>query len=52
MNQFVVWLSMGGYSHYVWSAYGLVSLVLIMNVLANQRKKKQTYYKLQQWYKR
>lgn len=51
MNQFLAWLNMGGYSLYVWPAYGLVGLVLGMNFLAIKWKKKQTHHKLQQWYK-
>ena len=51
MNQFYEWLAMGGYSAYVWSAYGLVSVVLLMNLLSIKWKKKQTRHKLQQWFK-
>ncbi|KTD15517.1 heme exporter protein CcmD [Legionella sainthelensi] len=52
MNQFLEWLTMGGYSIYVWSAYGLVSVVLVMNLLGMKWKRKQTRQKLQQWFKR
>ncbi|KTC89068.1 heme exporter protein CcmD [Legionella cincinnatiensis] len=52
MNQFLEWLTMGGYSIYVWSAYGLVSVVLVMNLLGMKWKRKQTHQKLQQWFKR
>ncbi|AUH72692.1 heme exporter protein CcmD [Legionella sainthelensi] len=51
MNQFLEWLTMGGYSIYVWSAYGLVSVVLVMNLLGMKWKRKQTRQKLQQWFK-
>lgn len=52
MNQFLDWLAMGGYSIYVWPAYGLVFFVLAMNLLGMKWKKKQTRHKLQQWFKR
>ncbi|ARB90897.1 heme exporter protein CcmD [Legionella longbeachae] len=52
MNQFLEWITMGGYSIYVWSAYGLVSVVIVMNLLGMKWKRKQTRQKLQQWFKR
>lgn len=52
MNLFIAWLAMGGYSIYVWSAYGLVAVVMVMNLLGMKWKKKQTYRKLHQWFKR
>ncbi|KTC88678.1 heme exporter protein CcmD [Fluoribacter dumoffii] len=51
MNQFLEWVAMGGYSKYVWPAYGLVCAVLLMNILSMKRKGKQTRQKLQQWFK-
>lgn len=52
MNQFFHWLSMGGYSVYVWPAYGVVSVVLVMNLLGIKIQKKQTNKKLHAWFKR
>lgn len=52
MNQFYEWLAMGGYSLYVWPAYGLVCMVLALNLFGMKIKKKQTRHKLQQWFKR
>jgi heme exporter protein D len=52
MNQFLEWLAMGGYSMYIWPAYGLVCLVFLMNLLGLKWKKKQTRQELQQWFKR
>jgi heme exporter protein D len=52
MNQVVDWLAMGGYSIYVWPAYGLVCTVLVMNILGMKWQRKQTRQKLQQWFKR
>ena len=42
MNLFFAWLAMGGYSIYVWSAYGLVAAVMVINLLGMKWKKKQT----------
>lgn len=52
MDQFVNWLAMGGYSSYVWPAYALVFLVLILNVISIKKQKMKTHQKLQQWFKR
>ena len=51
MNQFFNWLAMGGYSLYVWPAYGIVFAVLLMNLFSMKWKKKLTRQKLQQWFK-
>lgn len=51
MNRALDWLAMGGYSTYVWSAYGLVCFVLLINLFAIKWKKKQTLQKLNQWFK-
>lgn len=52
MNPFFEWLAMGGYSAYVWPAYGLVGVVLIMNLISIKWQKTRTRQKLQRWYKR
>lgn len=52
MSQFFAWLDMGGYSMYVWPAYGLVAIVLVMNLLGIKRQKAKTQQKLQRWFKR
>lgn len=52
MNPFFEWLSMGGYSLYVWPAYGLVFGVLALNFLGIKRQKVRTRQKLQRWFKR
>lgn len=51
MNQFMQWLNMGGYSMYVWPAYGLVGFVLVINMINIQRQKKRTKKMLDQWFK-
>jgi heme exporter protein D len=51
MNSFFEWVSMGGYSAYVWPAYGLVSLVLLSVFLSVKAQKKRTQKKLQHWFK-
>lgn len=50
MNQLLQWLSMGGYSMYIWPAYGLVCVVLTMNLLGIKWQKKRTHKKLKQWF--
>jgi heme exporter protein D len=52
MNQLFDWMAMGGYSIYVWPAYGVVCAVLVMNLLAIKRQKIRTRQKLQRWFKR
>lgn len=52
MKHFFEWLAMGGYSLYVWPAYGLVCAVLVMNLFGMKIQKIRTRQKLQQWFKR
>lgn len=52
MSQFYEWLSMGGYSAYVWSAYGLTGAILLINLLGIRWQKLRTRQKLQRWFKR
>ena len=41
MNSLAEFLRMGGYGGYVWSAYGLSLLVLVVNaVLSNRREQR------------
>ena len=51
MNPFMQWLSMGGYSSYIWPAYGVVCAFLVINLVSVLRLKKHTYKVLQLWYK-
>lgn len=50
MNQFTQWVLMGGYSAYVWPAYGIVCGVLIINLLTIKWQSKRVRHKLQQWF--
>lgn len=52
MTQFIQWWLMGGYSMYVWPAYGIVCIVLTMNLLGIRWQYKRTRKKLQQWFNR
>lgn len=52
MNQLFDWLAMGGYSLYVWPAYGIVCAVLVMNLFGIKWQKERTRQKLQRWFKR
>lgn len=51
MTYLINWLAMGGYAAYVWSAYGIVGLVFIVQVLANKRHQRQTRRLLRHWLK-
>ncbi|WP_412754045.1 heme exporter protein CcmD [Legionella londiniensis] len=52
MTQFLQWLSMGGYSIYVWPAYGAVCIVLVMNLLGIKWQRRRILNKLKFWLKR
>ncbi|MDI1352853.1 MAG: heme exporter protein CcmD [bacterium] len=52
MNSLLEWLAMGGYSCYVWSAYGVVMGFFVLNIFSIRLQKKRTRQKLQHWYKR
>lgn len=52
MNPFYNWLAMGGYSFYIWSAYGLVFGFLILNFFSVQWQKKSVRQRLYHWFKR
>lgn len=52
MSQLLNWLSMGGYSQYVWPAYGLVFFVLIINLLGIKMASYRVFKNLSQWIKR
>jgi heme exporter protein D len=51
VTQFFEWFSMGGYSSYVWPAYGLVGMALVSIFLSVKIQKKRTQEKLQHWFK-
>lgn len=52
MTQFIQWLTMGGYSIYLWPAYGVVCVILVMNLLGIKWQREHTRKKLQNWFKR
>lgn len=52
MNPLLDWFAMGGYSMYVWPAYGLVGLVLLGNVMTMKWYSANINRKLSQWFKR
>ncbi len=52
MNKFQLWLAMGGYSLYIWPAYGLVAVVLFINILGIRLRGRRVHRKLQEWFKR
>ena len=49
MHAFMTWLKMGGYAMYVWSAYGTVFVVLMVNLIQTNVDKKRTWRRLQRW---
>lgn len=51
MSPIITWLSMGGYYAYVWPAYGLVGMALLIIFFSVKIQKKRTQQKLQQWFK-
>ncbi|MCL4780448.1 MAG: heme exporter protein CcmD [Gammaproteobacteria bacterium] len=40
-------LAMGGYAKYVWPAFGITAIVLVINLLAARRQLRQTRERLQ-----
>lgn len=52
MSSWLHYFEMGRYGFYVWSSYGVVALVFLMNVLSIHWKKKAVYAKLLHWFKR
>lgn len=52
MNQLLQWLAMGGYAIYVWPAYGLVFVVMIMYLFGIKWQAKRARKLLQLWIKR
>lgn len=51
LNAFVMWLCMGGYASYVWSAYGLVFAVLLLHGLGERWQRKRIFRSLETWFK-
>ncbi len=51
MDELVQWFSMGGYSIYVWPAYGLAVLTLVIARLSVKKQKKHIQQQLQRWFK-
>ncbi len=41
MNSFAEFLAMGGYGFYVWTAYGIALVVLLLNVVLPLLQRKQ-----------
>ncbi|MBA2652184.1 MAG: heme exporter protein CcmD [Tatlockia sp.] len=52
MTQLLHWFAMGGYSFYVWPAYGLVCMVMLINIFGFKLQNARVRKKLQQWFKR
>lgn len=52
MNTLSAWFSMGGYYAYVWSAYGLVLSVMLVNYLLIKKQSIQIRQRVTRWLKR
>lgn len=52
MNACLHWFAMNGYGNYIWSAYGLVFAVLVINAISIKWLKRRTQKRLLHWYKR
>jgi heme exporter protein D len=50
MSELMHWLAMGGYSSYVWPAYGLVVVVLLVYLLAIKYQAISLRKKLLRWF--
>lgn len=50
MNIVLHWFAMNGYAAYVWPAYGLVFLVLTMNLLSIRRQRLRAGKLLRKWF--
>lgn len=52
MNEFIQWLSMGGYALYIWPAFFIVTISLLLNTILVNKNKKNVLIKLNTWLKR
>lgn len=52
LNTISQWFTMGGYSLYIWPAYGVVCVVLVMHLLGLRRQRLKVKRNLVQWFKR
>lgn len=51
MNALLHWFGMNGYAMYVWPAYGIVFVVLTVNILSIKRQSIRTRKRLFRWFK-
>lgn len=51
MSAWITWFDMGGYAAYIWSAYGLVFMVLLAHLIQTKIEKKRTWRRLKRWMK-
>lgn len=52
MQALMTWFDMGGYAAYIWSAYGLVFIILIAHVVQTKVEQKRTWRMLKRWVER
>lgn len=46
----IEFLNMGGYAAYIWSCYGIVALVLLLNSISSCRRYKNVLCRLKRFY--
>lgn len=42
-SSIIAWMQMGGYGHYVWSAYGLGGIIVLSNWVYTRRLSRQLH---------
>lgn len=50
MTNFFNWLAMHGYATYIWSAYGIVAFVLVLNIWLIKRQGTRVRQLLSRWF--
>lgn len=51
MNALYHWLYMGGYGVYIWSAYGLLFSVMLINGFGLKWQRRRVFRALRRWFK-
>ena len=51
MSELITWFDMHGYANYIWSSYGLVFGVLMLNVWSIKNQSQRVKKQLKIWFK-
>ena len=46
------WLAMGGYGHYVWSAYAIVGAAFVGNLIYTRQLRRHTLTRIKRFFKK